>query len=414
MRHKILALSLFTSAGLGVGLGCGADDTGAGTSLTISPGEAVDLDGDGANDGYAIDENGDGVADGVDTNNDGKVDAPLPSSSGGSTGGGTTAGSTGAAPDAGDSNGGANPENCEEFVARPMPTTPDMLIVLDRSGSMKDAKVNRWDPSVKAVKAITASLDSKIRFGMMLFPKPCKPTDLQCAINMLTNSCTPGELSVPIDLGTGAKIASDLDATQPGGGTPTGATLQAAQTILDMRVAGPDTLPAPKYVLLVTDGQPTCPNGGGGRAATPAQLAQDKQLTITAIESLFTKSATKTYVIGYDAASDANLASALTEFAKAGKTDNYRAVEDEASLLAEFQKIAGEIVSCTYNLDTEPKNPGFVLVQLDGKQLNLNQTDGWSIVGTAVTVQGQACKTLQDGKDHTLSVKVKCDVVPII
>jgi len=408
MRRKILALSLFTSAGLGVGLGCGADDTGGGTSLTFAPGEAVDLDGDGANDGYAIDEDGDGVADGVDTNNDGKVDAPLPSSSGGSTGGGTTAGSTGAAPDAGDSNGGANPENCEEFVARPMPTTPDMLIVLDRSGSMKTIggllgpAVNRWDPSVTAVKSITASLDDKIRFGLMLFPGK-------------GDACVAGKVDVPIDLNAGDQIATLLNATQPGGGTPTGETLKVAQAVLDARTSGPDTKPSPKFVLLVTDGQPTCPNAKGGTIlSTPAQLAQDKQLTITAIESLFTKSATKTYVIGYDAASDANLASALTEFAKAGKTDNYRAVEDEASLLAELQKIAGEIVSCTYNLDTEPKNPGFVLVQLDGKQLNLDQADGWSIVGTAVTVQGQACKTLQDGKDHTLSVKVKCDVVPII
>lgn len=416
MLRKIWALSLVASGALGAGLGCGANTDGGGTSLTFRPGEPVDLNGDGVIDGYAVDEDGDGKADGVDTNNDGKVDAPLPGKDdgAGNNGGNNGVANGNTAPDAGDSNGGSNPENCEELVARAMPTTPDMLIVLDRSGSMKDENVNRWDPSVSAVKAITSTLDDQIRFGLMLFPGPpktCGPLDAQC---VRANGCMPGALEVPISLGTSAGIASELDGSDPEGGTPTGATLQAAETILDMQSAGPDAIPSPKYILLVTDGQPTCPNaGGGGLLTTPAQLAQDRALTVTAIDSLLAKGA-KTYVIGYDAASDANLASALNEFAQHGGTGNYRAVEDEASLLSEFEKIAGEVVSCSYNLDTEPKNPSFVLVELDGKQLNLDQPDGWTITGTTVTVQGQACSTLQDGKDHTLSVKVKCDAVPII
>ena len=410
MRSKVWALSFIAGATFVVGPGCGAEDTDSGTSLTAKPGDAVDLDGDGVIDGFAVDEDGDGIADGVDTNNDGKVDAPLPGAGGDNAGnGGANGVANGTTPANNGGTSAGNPENCEELVARAMPTTPDMLIVLDRSRSMKDGNINRWDPSGSAVKAITSNLDDQIRFGLMLFPKPCAPTDVLCALQ----ACTPGELEVPVDLGTSGAIASELDGTQPLGGTPTGATLQAAQAILDARVAGPDGAAAPKYILLVTDGQPTCPSAKGSGTATAAQLTADRQLTVSAIDALL-KSGAKTYVIGYDAKSDAKLASALTEFAQRGGTGDYRAVEDEASLLTEFQKIAGEVVSCSYNLDTAPTDPSYVLVELDGKQLNLNQPDGWSISGTAVTVQGQACATLQDGKDHTLSVKVKCDVVPII
>lgn len=396
--------------------GCGAEDSGSGTSITVQPGDPVDLDGDGQPDGFAIDTNGDGKADGVDTDGDGDVDAPLPSgddSSGGgnmSTTAGDTAGTAGMST-GGTSQGGDN--NCEELTARAMPTTPDMLIVLDRSGSMKRGDVNRWDPSVSAVKSITSSLDTKIRFGMMLFPKACDPTDFQCTIGMLGNACEPGELEVPVDIGTSGAIGGLLDMSAPGGGTPTGATLQAAQAILDAQVAGPDEVVTPKFILLVTDGQPTCPNGDGSVDATAQELEDDKNLTVQAIDSLLASGA-KTYVIGYDAASDPALASALTEFAQHGGTTDYRAVEDEQSLLTEFQKIAGEVVSCSYQLDTAPPDPSYVLVTLDGKQLNLDQPDGWSINGKAVTLEGQACKTLQDGKDHTLNVQVKCDVVPII
>jgi len=407
MHRRVCALSLVVCALTG----CGVEESDKGTSLTVRPGAAVDLDGDGQPEGFAVDTNGDGKADGVDTDGDGDVDEPLPT--GGSSGGGmnaTTAGDT--AGSAGMSTGGASQgggDNCEELTARAMPTTPDMLIVLDRSGSMKRGGINRWDPSVRAVKSITSSLDSKIRFGMMLFPKPCGFDDPACFLD----ACAPGELEVPVAVGTSGAIRALLDMTQPTGGTPTGATLDAARMILDAQAAGPDEVVTPKFILLVTDGQPTCPSGEGSIDATQQELEADKQLTVQAIDALRATGA-KTYVIGYDAASDQALASALTEFAQHGGTTDYRPVEDEASLLTEFQRIAGEVVSCSYQLDMEPTDPSYVLVTLDGTQLNLNKPDGWSINSRTVTVEGQACKTLQDGKDHVLNVQVKCDVVPII
>ncbi len=74
---------------------------------------------------------------------------------------GTATGGAGEATGA-SASGGSDDGNCQEYVVRNERVTPDMLIVLDRSGSMKRRDVNRWDPSVAAIKAVTGQLDSLI------------------------------------------------------------------------------------------------------------------------------------------------------------------------------------------------------------------------------------------------------------
>ncbi len=327
---------------------------------------------------------------GVDDRDRGADPIPGQADGGGASGGG----GTGAA--GGGNTGGTDGTMCGGGVVRAKAIVPDMLIVLDRSGSMKQKDVNRWDPSVSAVESMTAQLDDKIRFGLLMFP----------AVG--ANSCVAGTINVPVKLGAADEITGRLDGTEPAGGTPTGPSLEAALKTLNPGAAGSGQTATPKYVLLVTDGQPTCPKGDGENV-TPEDIAQSNR----AIDALLAKGV-RTYVIGYDTKSDAKLASVLDGFAVHGGTATHRAVEDEASLLSEFQKITATLVSCTYDLEKAPPDPSFVLVKVDGKQLNLNQPDGWSIKGATITVEGQACKAMQDGKPHVLSVEVKCDLVPII
>ena len=66
--------------------------------------------------------------------------------------------------------GGSPSDQCDVVHLRTSPSTPDMLIVLDRSGSMGDE--GRWQPSVSAVRTIVMQLQSQIRFGLALFPDP--------------------------------------------------------------------------------------------------------------------------------------------------------------------------------------------------------------------------------------------------
>jgi hypothetical protein len=417
IRWSLLALLAGSVAcgGTDVNRGAPGDGDGDGDDEvdTDQDGIADADDDDDDNDGTPDDEDDDDDGDGIDDDDEG----------GGGDGDGD-----------GDSNG------CEEFSVFAMPTTPDMLIVLDRSGSM--AENNRWNVSQAAVTSLTAQLNDVIHFGLMSFPKApdfgsnpgggdplacfeaCiggldTPECMECLGDVgggLDLACEPGDIAVPVGADTAGAIASEIDALNaagPSGGTPTSGTLQEAAKHIGSSVAGPDEMATPKYVLLVTDGEPTCPNGEGSRDATAEELALDRQLTVDAIKAL-RDAGVFTYVIGYDVT---QFADAMNQFAQTGGTMNYRPVEDEESLVTEFKKIAGEVVSCTFVLETEPEDPRKVKITVDGTQVNYdsqNTGNGWSISGKTVTLLGSTCEGLQDGGEHQVDVQVTCEVVPVL
>jgi hypothetical protein len=323
---------------------------------------------------------------------------------------------------------------------------PDMLIVLDRSGSMKPGggrkglrcdnigvfdlatqlecdqqgidcnnatdkmttfcggtvaagPVDRWTPSVAAVTQLTTQFDATVSFGLMTFPAA-------------SNECGPGDLKVPIGLGTGAEIGMVLKNTTPGGGTPTGETLQAALKLFQDSANGDADSVAPlRYVLLVTDGQPTCPNGngGGGGRGNNAQQA-DKQFTTDALDAL-RNAGIKTFVVGYDAALDATFGAALTEFAMHGGTDHYYPVQDENSLTQAFKSISETVITCAFEFKQDVKDKRLVHVTLDKETLVPDTADGWSIEGNTITVQGASCQKLQGGKGHSVEIVRECEPV---
>ena len=146
----------------------------------------------------------------------------------------------------------------------------------------------------------------------------------------------------------------------------------------------------------------------------PATLAQDKAATVAAIQRL--KAADiDTYVIGYDTATDAALAANLDEFAAAGGTGAHRPVEDEASLISELESIAGQALSCSFQLDNPPGDPSYVRVLLDTQQIDLNDVNGWELVGDrTVKLVGGACDRLRSEGSHDVKVTVECEPVAIL
>ena len=352
-------------------------------------GSSAPLPGSGSDDPNLGGAQGDGDGDSGDDNGDGDGD-----SSGD-----------------GDQPGGSD-GICEEFGVFAKPTIPQMLVVLDRSASMGRG-VDRWTPSVNAVNSLASNFETSVRFGLMVFPGT---PQAECILEDdpdTCEACAPGDLFVGVKLNAATAIASSLSGVLPDGGTPTAETLETAFDVIGAAdVAGPDETAEPKYVLLVTDGQPTCPAGGGSVGANEDALKEDFERTITAIKAL--KSAgVYTYVVGYDAELDPTLVDALSEFARVGGTDDYHPVQNEAELLAEFDKISDEVVSCSYELEEEPQDPSYVDVRLDDAQLALDDENGWRIEGKTLTVQGNACATLQDGGKHSLSVQVRCEVVVV-
>jgi hypothetical protein len=326
---------------------------------------------------------------------------------------------------------------CEKKVRTAGKTVPDFMIVLDRSGSMRPPTIDcrmpdivsafticlavdcndpmqamgpacggtkvtdRWAPAVSAIKSLTMTFQGKVSFGLTTFPGQGASTGAG-----QQNGCTPGTLRVPVGTNTAGAIATALDMTQPDGFTPTAGTLQAVLQQIMAKKTSPDEQVPPQYVLLVTDGAPNCIGGNSGMDA------QAHQATIQAVDAL-AKAGVKTFVIGYDASVDPNLAKQLTEYAQHGGTNNFFAVQDGPSLVSKFTEITNVVAECTYGLDKEPANKMFVRVELDKVSLPMDSPDGWSINGKTVTIAGAACTKLRDGsKTHTLAVTVEC--APVI
>jgi hypothetical protein len=302
-------------------------------------------------------------------------------------------------------------EICEEVRLQATRAKVDMMIVLDRSGSMGNE--SRWVPSVAAVRSVTEALDSCIRLGLTLFPgSKTETVDFFGIPVEVADACAPGDVVVPIDDANAESISGILDVSWPEGGTPTSETLQAVldsftnQTVLD-------TADYAQYVLLVTDGQPTCP-AGSGESVTPA----DVNASYAAMEAL-NAVGVKSYVIGYDTtgAGNESLAEVLDGLAQRGGTGDtaHRPVEDEQSLLAELQRITGDIISCDLLLDGEPSGPEYVRVRIDGIQVNLNQPDGWNFIPpNTVQLVGGSCTKIKDCGQHFIEVDVLCEPLIVL
>ena len=335
---------------------------------------------------------------------------------GGAVAGGSIAGlGVGGGSAAGGRPSGTGEGTCEVHTVGTGRIAPNILIVLDRSLSMKpdDGSVNRWDPSVAAIKTITSNLQARVAFGLMTFSGDGGGGGRGGGGNL---SCGAGRVNVDIEENTAGAIAQALDRIQPAGATPTAVTMQAADDYLRNYQGGPDDRPAPTYVLLVTDGAPNCTNGippMGNASAVGSQEPAQVDATVAVIEQMAGRGF-KTYVLGYDTQNDPTLRDALDRMARAGGTgDNaHRPVGDEQSLVSTFQSITGNVLGCDFVLDEPVLDASYVRVLFDGKQLNVGDANGWALSGDkrTVTLQGRAC-TAAKQEGHTISVSVEC--VPV-
>jgi hypothetical protein len=156
---------------------------------------------------------------------------------------------------------------------------PDMLVVLDRTGTMHRDLLGQSPPdtpdghaaakltqAIAAVESLVgvAGIDQTLRFGLSLFPRDpgsCLTLSERLQNQKFTNpACEAGEIVVAPELGTGASITSTLDpeTTTICYSTPTGSALVTARDELT-RVQAPDV---DQYIMLVTDGADfyaTCP-----------------------------------------------------------------------------------------------------------------------------------------------------------
>jgi hypothetical protein len=277
---------------------------------------------------------------------------------------------------------------------------PQLMLVLDRSGSMNlglDFGSNtRWQETTAAVQYVLRQTRGTVAWGLKNFPT-------------ITGCDVLPQVEVPISddwLPVSNAIAAGSPA-QSGAGTPTSDAVAAAAAYLETL-----TTPNPKYIVLATDGLPTCPQ---------TDLALALQDTIDQMAAA-AAAGFPSFVIGIaTAGTEADVA--LGQMAVAGGRPRtgmpaYYPVGDRQSLVTALGQITRSVETCTFPLDRQAPSPEDVAVNVDGTRIMRDATrmNGWDYGpdNKVVNLYGAACEKVKGGGVLSLEIIFGCPQQPIL
>ncbi len=288
--------------------------------------------------------------------------------------------------------GGIDPQCGQQtFPISVTKTEPNVMLVVDESGSMSDtvtgSTLTKWDALKQAVKGLLSKYDGQVDWGLSIFP----------AVGA-ADSCAPGIIDVPIAPGSGPLITAKLDgiaASTLTGATPTPESLKSVQ--LNGKLNDPKKA---NYILLITDGDPTC---APATDVTPV------------IQALYAQSpSVKTFVVGVGDVNQSNPA-LLNEWADAGHTartgaTRYYDANDLSGLQGAFATIVGNIASCNYALGKLPDDPSLVTAYLDGKVVPIDPVNGatYDAMSNSITFHGTTCDAIKSGASSKVDIVYGC------
>lgn len=79
-------------------------------------------------------------------------------------------------------------------------------------------------------------------------------------------------------------------------------------------------------------------------------------------------------------------------------------------MMAVLHEISAALIDCTFELRSQPSEPDYLRVQLDGVD-TARASDGWSLAGKTVTLGGSACERLRDCAPHRLELQLEREPV---
>lgn len=261
-----------------------------------------------------------------------------------------------------------------ELEAVPLP--PDLVVVLDRSSSMGQPVTpggfdQKWLTIVDALGDVAETYMNRVQFGLMLVPGE-------------ERSCDAGTMNIMPTPNSGKNFYEYLQGTTPGGASPMADSIDAARSYFNNAAVNPHG----RYVLLTTDGIPTC-----------APLGEDAvDHTVAAITDL-RNMGIKTFVLGYATSSEDY--DGLDEMAAAGGTGAHTPATSAFDLVNKLEEITDELtqVVCEYQLSSGPNDPLDLVVTIGGAQVAYTpeHTNGYDYdpATRMLTFHGQACDDLR-------------------
>ena len=283
----------------------------------------------------------------------------------------------------------------------------EILILLDRSGSMKErpsgssSSDTKWSLVVPAVNEVVTATDASVSWGLKAFPEG---EGDECIAASVTDA-----VPVPIAPTNAAAVTGHVTSLTPeGNGTPTGDAIKAAVTYLKSL-----TDPNPKFILLATDGEPSCAGTSedSGRARTYAV-----QAVTDAASAGF-----KTVVVGV-ATTKSSATQALNAMAVAGQmaresadpaAPKYYLASTRDELVQALSEITGQVSSCVFDLSSAPPDPNNIAVKVDGMNAPRDATrgNGWEYIGTdylQVGVYGSWCDGIKSATANSVNFVLGC------
>ena len=280
------------------------------------------------------------------------------------------------------------PEPCQIETTKITPIPPDLLFVLDKSGSMsmeqwdhdenpQTPNVTRWYSLHGVVDSVVKTFNKTVNFGVKLYPK----IDAGSYIDKGACIVNPG-VEVEIAPMNAAGVLAGIPAADFAvlGGTPMETGLKEAFVYLNALDPAKQ-----RFALMIADGEisKTCP----GEVINEA---------LGAVASAY-QNGIPTYVVGIDV--DPSTSDQLAALAEAGGKPNPNGPElfyqttNQLELQAAIQQIIDDTLSCVIDVNPEPSEPELFEVWIGKDQVpaavDCAADDGW--VWTAPHKQIELC-----------------------
>jgi len=406
------------TGGTGTGTGTGTGGTGGNTGVGSSGDDTGGFVGAGDGGVGGIGGNGSGTgtgtggSGGTGTAGTGGDDTGTGTGTGtggtGGTGTGTGTGTggtggtgTGTGTGTGGTGGSGTTNVCEKIYSySPSAPNPDIMLAVDVSNSMNyPISVATTRPKIDDLKtALTGILDKgagKARFGWMQYPG--------------ASICTPGQIAMDCGDGTIPAIRSLVTNLRAAGGTPTGESLHnllQSQALMD-----PTRL---QYVVLLTDGVPTCPSAGGLDGPNVSGLQADATLALNSVRELYNNNI-DTFVIGLGEDLRTANPEVLNAMSIGGGhprmgTNKFYSVTSLNDLNATLQNILNISVGCKVSLTTTP-NLNSMWVYFDGGvEVARDPNNGYQYDSTnnVLYFYGTSCDKMRAGQVSKVQVRWNC------
>jgi hypothetical protein len=334
---------------------------------------------------------------------------------------GTNGGTGGTIPTSGSAGTAGNECGVQTFNLERKPA--EVLLVLDRSASMKDPPeettetLPKWDLIIPALLHVVEQTGATLSWGLKVFPEDGDGEQAACSAGSVTDS-----IQVEIAENNAQAVMDAISATRDeGDGTPTGDAMKQAVAYLQGRAGLNDYN---RYILLATDGEPSCVNVTATSAGSEGQEAARPYAVAAVTEAA--NAGFNTFVVGVGTNKEtAKLV--LNDLAIAGREpascanpldDCFYLGNSQEQLTSDMLAIATNISTCTFMLTATPPDPNNVRVTQDTERVmrDPTRTNGWEYEDTAQTiivVHGPACDAIKGSSAANIEIIFGCPDVDV-